>query len=221
MMQREILYRPLMAADRPVLVELIKDTWNFGDICSEPKNADRLAELYFDDSLRVGTYTQVAVFNDRPIGLLFGCCDNDRRRKKLKVLMRMVGAFLYLMTNQDGRKALKWFNDFTEIDTTLQRAVAREFDGELVLFLVDAEAQGLGVGKRLFQNFVGYMEEKGAGQFCFFTDSLCNYGFYDHQGCERLGMTQLNCSIYQQDPLTMSYYSYRIGGRQLSDRRSC
>ena len=37
----------------------------------------------------------------------------------------------------------------------------------------------------LFQSVLQYMKEQGLDEFYLFTDTSCNYGFYEHQGMIR------------------------------------
>ena len=55
----------------------------------------------------------------------------------------------------------------------------------MALFAVDAACRGKGVGKMLFQSALAYMKEQDLDEFYLFTDTSCNYGFYEHQGMTR------------------------------------
>ena len=50
---------------------------------------------------------------------------------------------------------------------------------------VSSECRGKGIGKMLFQSALEYMKQEKLDNFYLFTDTSCNYGFYEHQGMER------------------------------------
>ncbi len=49
------------------------------------------------------------------------------------------------------------------------------------------------------------MTEAGKKGIFFYSDTDCNYGFYDHMGAERIGSGSMS---YAGEPLTM--YVYRL-----------
>lgn len=52
---------------------------------------------------------------------------------------------------------------------------------------MSSKARGNGVGKRLFQDLLAYVRSQDINRFYLFTDTSCNYGFYEHQGLVRCG----------------------------------
>ena len=58
-------------------------------------------------------------------------------------------------------------------------------DGVLHLFAVSSSCRGKGIGKMLFQSALNYMKQEKLKEFYLFTDTSCNYGFYEHQGMKR------------------------------------
>ena len=61
----------------------------------------------------------------------------------------------------------------------------KTYSAELVLFAVNPTYQGKGIGKKLFQSALDYMTRQRLDEFYLFTDTSCNYGFYEHQGMKR------------------------------------
>ena len=43
----------------------------------------------------------------------------------------------------------------------------------------------MGIGKNLFQTALDYIKRQKLDEFFLFTDTSCNYGFYEHQGMSR------------------------------------
>nr|WP_246566699.1 GNAT family N-acetyltransferase [Tissierella simiarum] len=61
----------------------------------------------------------------------------------------------------------------------------------LTLFAVIEECRGLGVGKTLISYLDEYLKEHNTHNIYLYTDSACNYGFYDNHGFVQLG--EENC----------------------------
>ena len=57
--------------------------------------------------------------------------------------------------------------------------------GEIALFALSPEYRGLGIGKMLFHSVLAYMKSQSISDFCLYTDTSCNFGFYEHQGMVR------------------------------------
>lgn len=73
------------------------------------------------------------------------------------------------------------------IDKELRKACEIDYPAELALFVVDSTCRGKGIGKQLFQAALEYMKQEKLDSFYLFTDTSCNYGFYEHQGMIRKG----------------------------------
>ena len=61
----------------------------------------------------------------------------------------------------------------------------KTYPAELALFAVSSSCRGKGIGKMLFQSALNYMKQEKLKEFYLFTDTSCNYGFYEHQGMKR------------------------------------
>ena len=66
----------------------------------------------------------------------------------------------------------------------------KTYPAELALFAVRSSCQGKGIGKKLFHSALAYLKQQGLDEFYLFTDTSCNYGFYEHQGMCRRGQRE-------------------------------
>ena len=86
-----------------------------------------------------------------------------------------------------------------------------DFQGEVSFFAIDENYRGLGIGKNLFESLLYYMKEQNIQQFYLFTDTSCNYGFYEHQGMRREHEKSLTMDIANQKQVMKFFiYSYQI-----------
>lgn len=76
--------------------------------------------------------------------------------------------------------------DGEAIDALSARA-ASGYPAEVVLFMLDAAARGLGLGRRLFDQGLETMRGAGADRYFLYTDTTCTYTFYEHRGLRRIG----------------------------------
>ena len=84
---------------------------------------------------------------------------------------------------QRGRAVSQIFQNVNEIDEQLLRGCKKTYPAELALFAVRSSCQGKGIGKKLFHSALAYLKQQGLDEFYLFTDTSCNYGFYEHQAC--------------------------------------
>ena len=65
--------------------------------------------------------------------------------------------------------------------------------------------------KNAFQAALEYMKQKNLEEFYLFTDTSCNYGFYEHQGMTRcLEKTHIFNLKGKQVPMSFFIYDYQL-----------
>ena len=85
------------------------------------------------------------------------------------------------MISKEGRSVSKIFGCVDGIDKELLTRCPTDYQGELAFFAISQKCRGKGIGKALFQKVVEYMRSQKIQKFYLFTDTSCNYGFYEHQ----------------------------------------
>lgn len=182
-MNHTITFRPYRPADRAALTEIIRRTWNY-DRFTSAEIAQRMARLYLDNCLCSQTFTRVAVQDGRAIGIIMA---KNRRRHRLMPLRRLrwLTSFAAMTQSAESRAIMHFFGDVSTIDQTLLAESGRSYDGEITFFAIDATARGQGLGRRLFGAARQYLHEQGIQNCYLFTDTSCNYPFYEHLGLTR------------------------------------
>lgn len=176
----EIILRELRKEDMSVLENIICETWHYEEF-SSPKTAQKLARVFFYSCLTNQTFSRVALVDGLPVGIILGK-DVSTHKCTLRDRLRQMGAILSVYASKEGRKVSKIFKNVSHIDKQLLEESTFSYPGELSLFAIASSCQGKGIGKRLFQSFLEYMKQQNVSQFFLFTDTSCNYGFYEHQG---------------------------------------
>ena len=115
-----------------------------------------------------------------------------------------------LLSSQEGRAVFRAFWEVDKIDRDLL-SESKPYDGELAFFAVSRSCRGIGIGKMLFQRAIEYMKAQKISSFYLFTDTSCNYGFYEHQGMRRKGAKECSMEIGgQTEKFEFFLYDYHI-----------
>ncbi|MEG0597758.1 MAG: GNAT family N-acetyltransferase [Oscillospiraceae bacterium] len=204
MEELELHYRTVRPEDYRALEEIICKTWNYERFCA-PKTAARLAKLFLASCLANQTYTCVAVKGEEPVGVIMGKNEKTHRKSPAKIL-RQLGALLGMAIRKEGRKVLRQFGGYSEINRSLAAENTHVFGGEVAFFAVRGDQRGNGVGKELFARLRGYMQSQNIADFYLYTDSSCNYGFYNHQGM--VPVCEKKCRMEAFGGREMSFFLY-------------
>ena len=108
------LFRPLRREDYPALEEIIRNTWNYDRLTPRPSVARRMARLYLQSCLLCHTFSQVAVQDGVPVGIILarhGRAKGPRLSHRLAVL----GDSLALLASPHGRAMARIFSRLEEI----------------------------------------------------------------------------------------------------------
>ncbi|RHP34453.1 GNAT family N-acetyltransferase [Lachnotalea sp. AF33-28] len=178
-------FREYREQDSAVLEDIVRMTWHYDALCS-PKTAARLAKVYLSSCLANQTYTQVALIDGVPAGIIMAR-SIKQHRCPLYLRAKMTAAVISLYLSREGRAVAKLFGCVNGIDKDLLKQCGRNYQGELAFFAVNEKYRGKGIGRQLFQKASEYMRGQGISEFFLFTDTSCNYPFYEHQGMIRRG----------------------------------
>lgn len=183
-MKHTITYRQIQRGDHRALEQIISDTWGYERFCSQ-KTARRMARLYLAGCLAQHTFSSVAVCDGTPVGVIL-CRTGGEKRPTLVERLAQWTAGAAMLCSREGRAVAKLFQGIDQLDQDLLRHSGRSFDGEVVFFAVGAHQRGLGMGRGLWNDAMEYLRSQCVQQFYLYTDSTCDFAFYEHQGLERV-----------------------------------
>lgn len=207
-MKKTVLIRNYEAKDALYLEDIIRRTWQYDRFCS-PKIAKRLSHIYLFNCLARQTFIRVAEYNGITIGVIMG---KDFKSKPLHSYhLQRFWASLTLLSSREGRFVGKAFSAVDGVDEILLKKRNKVYQGELCFFAVDETCRSTGIGKTLFQALLQYMTEQKIQDFYLYTDSSCNYGFYEHQGMIRCGEQKYSVPIGMQNQMEFYLYEYQPG----------
>lgn len=207
-MKNNIYFRQINSSDYNSIEKIISDTWGYERFCT-PKIAKRMAKLYLASCLANQTFTCVAVNNGKPVGIIMGKNEKKHHAPIRYLVMQFLGVTAMIST-KEGRRISKLFQGFQELDKELLAKSGKNFDGELAFFAVRSDQRGTGIGKKLFIRLLAYMKSQNIKNFYLYTDSTCNYGFYEHQGMKRINEKIYNLKHYSKKDLLFFLYEYNM-----------
>lgn len=184
----EVIYRPYRSSDAEDVKLIMNEAFYVHRYVTGSLVIDSALELYLRERLLASTWARVAVNGGQVVGVIMGQAAGQARlsgRGKNRVLswahMLRAGVLGFRQL-----KGLRQFFAVGRVYQNLRGNVTAPLTNELTLFAVASSARGLGIGKRLYTDFLDHLSDVRHTDFYLFTDSLCTYGFYEKQGMERV-----------------------------------
>lgn len=201
----EINMRNYKKSDAKKIQDIIRQTWKYDLFCS-PKTADKLARVYLYSCLNNQTFIRVATINDMPIGIIMGKEINHPKRMPVYKIKQFF-SIMSLYVSTEGRKISKIFSKVSDIDKQLLNSSNKKYDGEVSFFAIDEDYRGFGIGKKLFNELIIYMKKQNISNFYLYTDTSCNYYFYEHMGMKKVVTKSFKFDIENYSNL-MSFFLF-------------
>jgi len=192
--------RNTIPQDYKVLSEAIDLEWKFSTYTKE--SGLLIAEYYLVQCLNGANHAITATVDGEPKGILVlkgmgpSSIDVSVRRKELEEV---------LSDNPSFKIFLKADHELEEMYGRFVKEYKSSDLAELSLLILCKDAKGYGLGRTLIEEAKRLVTEAGKKGIFFYSDTDCNYGFYDHMGAERIGSGSMS---YAGEPLTM--YVYRL-----------
>lgn len=185
------------------LAKIISDTWGYNGLSKSPEVALLMGKIYLYTCLCSENYNLVAVENDKPVGVIMG--NLKRKRQKFHILYRIKQLYFYnkMKKYPEGKFILNMFANFDSLDKKMLEEVDKDYDGELVFFVTDSTIRGKHVGTNLYESLMKRCRENNCNNIYVYTDSTCNFGFYEHQGFVKVN--EKDHSVYNRN---FKFYLY-------------
>lgn len=211
----EITYRKIEKTDYEEVKKIINEAFKLYKLIDDKKLLNKVLTIYLHSCLQETTYSLIATKDNKPIGVILG---NVSKNNSIKNSIYHFGVILsnYIsiaLRNSKEKKELKQFATVSKAYEKLLEDRKDEFQGSITLFAVREGYRGFGIGKTLVNNLLNYMRENQVKKLYLFTDTICNYGFYESQGFKRLNTITLGMSSQSQDSISsldVFLYSYDL-----------
>lgn len=179
--------RNVRKKDYKKIEDLIIKAWEYKEWCENKIYGRLIAKVYLNQLLARQTLTKVVEYENEVVAVMMGRCEKlFKKRKSILYLFKMYFYCFLLLFVKGGVQEIKYGSIVEKTNKELYRKAKRNFDGELVLLIVDEKMRGKKLGNKLLYDFINYMKENNAEYFYILTDSSCNYRFYERTGFKKL-----------------------------------
>ena len=207
-MNKTVVIRRFYKEDAPALEDVIRKTWKYDAFCSSD-TAARLAHVYLYSCLANQTFTAVAIVDGKPCGIIMAK-HIQKHRCPFSLKLQSLLAIVRLLIKREGREICSFYGKIRNVDQELLDGSGQTYGGELSFFVLDEAVRGLGIGKQLYAAALTYMRQENIQSFyLLYTDSSCNYGFYEHRGMQRRGESEMVVKLAGQQAL-MKFFLYDV-----------
>lgn len=206
---KSIIYRTIEPKDYPQISQMLRRIWQFDRYIQEEDVAQRAGEAFFLSYLARQNYMEIAERDGEILGILLGHCLSlpfSKEQKKWET--ESSRKLFWFLHSKKGKKFFDVQRRTAKYEAQLLDPYKGQFDAELVLFATSENARGLGIGKILLSHFNAFLEEQQAKRVFLFTDSFCNFGFYEHLGYHRTAELDAFLGIEEDPNKPMSFYLY-------------
>lgn len=138
-MSESIIFRAFEESDYPALEQVIRETWCYDRFCT-PETAAQLASVYLTSCLANQTFTQVALVDNVPVGIIMGK-NRATHKSPFSLQLKKIKSIVKLMISKEGRSVSKIFGCVDGIDKELLNRCSTDYQGELA-FLQSARNAG-------------------------------------------------------------------------------
>lgn len=213
-MKKEVTFREYRDQDEKKIEKIIRKIWNYDKFCDD-RVSKLLSEVFLFSCLCNQTYTQVAEMDGEILGVIMAK-DIKSHKAPLKYRLKLLHSLISIKRSKKGREALAIFEKVREIDDILLKNSGKPYSAELAFFAMDSEYRGLGIGKSLFEMAKSYMESNSLEDFFLFTDTSCNFKFYDHLGMKKNNEEKIFFDFYNSNQdSTFFIYDFSFKGAVL------
>lgn len=205
----EIIYRDVERTDYQPMRELINRTWQIHEYIEGKSMLHRILDMYLRECLVSSTFGLVAEVSGSSVGIILG---QARREKKIYGQFSHYLSILWslstiLFTTRENKKNAKEYLKVLRVYRELIANKSHLYDGDVVLLAVDEEYRGYGIGRELMNRLKEYFHSLSLVSVFVYTDTCCNYGFYDSQGFYLEGSEDLVLTL-NGEPLDFTVFLY-------------
>lgn len=208
----KITYREICPKDYGSIKKLIDEVWNLNQFCDNERELEDALNIYLQSSLLDISYGKAAILDGEVVGILLGKRKGQQNMvRRCSILWSLIksGVSQLFHATTEMRRQLKNALKISKADQKMMAMQKGNFTGHIELLIVGDNTQGLGVGKRLVNDFISYALHGNQNKIYVQTDTQCNYGFYEHLGFERLDSIDLTLTDGRQ--ITLFLYQYKQG----------
>ncbi|WP_317366993.1 GNAT family N-acetyltransferase [uncultured Tyzzerella sp.] len=209
----DITYRRINKKDYGYIKHMMNKNFCLYEYIEDERILQDFLNSYLYSCLAEKTFSMIAEKDGKVVGVILG--NSKKHYKVYKALLNNIKSFYYTSLTAIKSKIfktnIKQYRGIIQIYNELMKKANRDFDGVLTLFVVSEEYQGCGIGKKLLSYFFEYGKQNKIKKLYVYTDSKCNYKFYDSQGFIKLNEDTFKVkTLTNQFDLNIFLYEYNF-----------
>lgn len=208
----KMIIRDVLEEDISSIKAMIDETWDWASLVENKDVLNAAIGLYLNQVLYNSSFGKVAVLDNKIVGTIFGWAEGEI--PKYRMLQEDGTELALLMLNAKENERKDVYECMSKLNAAYDKLLSGKeetYDGTLVFFVVSEDTRGYGVGKTLWNELGVYFREKNVDSIYVYTDTDCNYGFYEHSGFERKGERDLTCCFQEGEwKVKVFLYDYQI-----------
>ena len=192
-----IIIKEVTQSHIPQIKNIVKHIWAWEEMSESEEVLNATLTMYMNNVLYDSTYGRAAFVDGKMVGVIFGIMNGQYPKYRMMVENSMNPAIALINASNNERKA------FSEYMTKINAAYAQllkgkenNYDGTLNFLVLSKEARGLGIGKKLWLTLAEHFKSHKAKSIYVYTDSDCNFKFYEHLGFNKAGALPITIDIY-------------------------
>lgn len=207
----EIIYRELDKKDYNTIKNLIGEAFGFNECIKDKIFLDSLLTSYLQDCILESSFSKVAEKDNKVIGIILGKANKDNTKliKEYSPLINDPTELESIMEIKENKAIISEFLKIKDTYTEIIEGRKNNFQGCIQLFIVSKESRGLGIGKALVTHLFNYMRSMNVQSLYLYTDTRCNYGFYDRHDFKRLNEKEIYFDSLKEK-LNVFLYGYKF-----------
>lgn len=207
----KIIYREIAKKDYNDIKELIGEAFGFNEFIKDGVFLDSVLTSYLQDCILESSFSKVAEKDNKVIGIILGKANKDNTQliKEHASLNSYSPELKSIMEVKENKIVI---NELLQIKDTYNEIIEGrkdDFQGCIQLFIVSKESRGLGIGKTLISYLFNYMKSMNVQSLYLYTDTRCNYKFYDSQNFKRLNEKEIYFNSLKEK-LNVFLYGYKF-----------
>ncbi|MCL2190969.1 MAG: GNAT family N-acetyltransferase [Treponema sp.] len=217
-----VVIRDVEARDVPGIKKVIREVWGWASIIKDEGALDAAVGLYLNQILYNGTFGRVAVLNESVAGVICGYVKGVEPKYRMLLEDGTAHALTLLGASEAVRKSVhEFFSKTEDVYARLLGGMDGEYDGTLDFLILGEGAQGLGIGKSLWLAIKAYFLENDAKAVYLYSDTECNFGFYESQGFKRKRELEATFFFEEEPYVTNQFlYEYRLSQESAGEKRA-
>jgi len=212
----QIKIRDVSKADMPQLRAIVRDTWDWADLFETKEALEAAIAMYVNHAMHNSSFGKVALLNGELAGVIFGTAFGEAPACRGLLEDGMPHALTLLNATEFERKAIyEYLSKTYAVYSELIGSNAERYGGTLDFIVVPEAARGFSVGKQLWHALEAYFHKKAVRLIYVYSDTDCNYGFYDHMGFHKKAELKVDYIFDDdEDNFTMGQFLYEYNLRR-------